>query len=93
MTDLVISEIAVEPIANQNGLIGFANFVINDAFKVQNVGIYTCQSSDTKIRLTFPVKEYKGLRIDIVKPINQASYEAVVAAVASAYRDLMEKLR
>jgi len=91
--DLIVSEISVEPINNKEGHIGFANFVINSDFKICNVAIHTCSSHSTGIRLVFPQKEYNGLRLNTIYPINQTAYEVCVVAVANAYRDLMERFR
>ena len=93
MTDLNISEINVEPISNKEGLIGFTNFIVNNDFKICNVAIHTCLSHSAGIRLVFPQKEHNGLRLNTIYPINQAAYEVCVVAVATAYRELMQKLR
>lgn len=93
MTDLNISEIAIEPIDNKNGLIGFTNFVVNGDLKICNVAIYSCPSSSTGIRLVFPQKEHNGVRLHTVYPIHKVSYEVINVAVASAYRDVMARLR
>ena len=66
MADLKISEINIEPISNREGLIGFASFVINNDFKICNVGIHTCPSHSTSIRLLFPQKEHNGLRLNTI---------------------------
>ena len=93
MNDLKITEVNIEPIDNQEGLVGFASFVINGDFKISNVGIYTCPSHTTGLRLTFPTKEYDGAYRQLIKPINQATYECIATAVAYAYRKLIDKLR
>ena len=93
MTDLKISQISIEPISSKEGLIGFTNFVINGDFKICNVGIHSCPSSSTGIRLVFPQKEHNGLRLKTIYPIHQAAYEVCAVAVAASYRELMEKLR
>jgi len=93
MTDLTINEVSIEPLPNEDGLIGFANIVINNDFKICNLALHTCPSHPTGIRLVFPVKDHNGVRIRTVFPINQASYEVCVVAVANAYRELMERLR
>jgi hypothetical protein len=93
VADMNIGEINIEPISNKEGLIGFTNFVINNDFKICNVAIHTCPSHSTGIRLVFPQREHNGLRLNTIYPIHQAAYEVCVIAVASAYRELMEKLR
>lgn len=93
MSDLIIGEISIEPVSNKEGLVGFANFVINSDFKICNVAIHTCPSHSTGIRLVFPQKEYNGIRLNTIYPITQAAYEDCVVAIANAYRDLMERFR
>jgi len=93
VNNLKISEVSIELIENDSGLLGFTNFVINDDFKICNVAIYSCLNSPVGIRLVFPVKEYKGTQLKTVYPIHQASYEAVAVAVSNAYEELMIKLR
>lgn len=93
VTDLIISEINIEPISNKEGLIGFASFVINNDFKICNVAIHTCPSHSTGIRLVFPQKEYNGLRLNTIYPIHQVVYEICVVAIANTYKDLMQRLR
>ncbi len=93
MNNLKICEISIELISNKNGLVGFVNFTINNDFKVCNAAIHNCLSHPTGIRLVFPTKEYNGLRLNTIFPINQAAYEVCVVAVANAYRELMERFR
>ena len=93
MTDLNIKDVAIEPIENAEGLIGFTNFCVNDDLKICNVAIYTCLSSSTGIRLVFPQKRCKGEYLNMVYPINNVAYEVMVVAVANAYYELMDKLK
>ena len=93
MGNLQISGISIEPIPSKDGLIGFANFVINNSIKICNVAIHTCPSHSTNIRLVFPTKEHNGIRLHTVYPINQDTYEAIVIALANVYEELMSKLR
>ncbi|MDP8258843.1 MAG: hypothetical protein P9L90_05430 [Candidatus Aadella gelida] len=93
MTDLIVSEVSVEPIVNKAGHLGFVSFVINNNFRICNVAIHSSPSSPFGIRLVFPQKEYKGVRLNTVYPINQTTYQVVLVAVAEAYEELMEKIR
>jgi hypothetical protein len=93
VNDLRVTEISIEPIANHEGLLGFTSFLVNNDLKISGVGIHSCPSSPTGIRLVFPAKEYKGKRLSTVYPIHSAAYEVMAVAVSNAYRELMEKLR
>ncbi len=93
MADLNISEVSIEPLPSRDGLIGFSSFVINNQFKISNVAIHTCLSHHSGIRLVFPNKEYKGLRLNTVHPITKEAYESCVTVVAQGYSELMGKLR
>ena len=92
MSESKISEINITPIENRSGLIGFASFVINNNFKVCNVGIYTCPSHPTGIRLTFPKKKYNQTELQTVYPINQTTYDCIVKAVAFKYNEVIDNL-
>ena len=93
MTDMKISEVSIEPLANKKGLIGFASFIVNGDIKINGVAIHTCPSASTSIRLVFAQKEHNGNKLNIVYPINYGAYEVMAVAVSAAYRDLMKKLR
>ena len=93
MTDLSITEVSIEPIDPKDGLIGFTSFIVNGDIKINGVGIHTCPTSSSGIRLVFPQKKYNENKINTVYPINCATYEVMAVAVSSAYRDLMNKLR
>jgi len=88
-----ISEINIEPIESQQGLIGWVSFLINSDIKVCNVAMYSCPKSSTGIRLVYPEREVMGKRFKTVYPVNNASYEVICGAVSNAYHELMGKLR
>jgi stage V sporulation protein G len=93
MTDMEISEVNVEPITSQNGLVGFSSLVINNDFKIASIAIYSCPSDPDGIRLVFPVREHMGKKYETIYPINKATYEALKVAISNSYYELMEKLR
>ena len=93
MSKIEISEIAIEPIENKNGLVGFANFVINGDLKICNVAVYSSPNRPEGIRLVFPVKEYKGIRLKTIYPINSNCYDEIVFAISNAYQNLMTMMR
>ncbi len=92
MEYLKISEISIEPISIKDGHLGFVSFVVNESLKICNVGIHSCPSSSTGIRLVFPKRQYKTIQMDTVFPINQAAYAAIVSEVSVVYLALVEKL-
>lgn len=93
MNDLKLSEINITPLPSKNGLIGFANLVVNNNFKICNIGLHTCFSDPTGIRLVFPTREHKGVRLKTFYPINRATYDVLAVAISNSYFELMKKLR
>ena len=93
MAVLKLSEISITPLPSKNGLIGFADLLVNGTFKICNIAIHTCPSTSTGIRLVFPTREHNGVRLKTFYPINRVAYDVLAIAVSNAYFGLMEKLR
>ncbi len=65
-----ITAIDIHQVEAKNGLIGFANFLIDGAFAVNGVAIYTRPNSKG-IRLVFPVRKLKnGKEVSLIHPIS-----------------------
>lgn len=82
-----ISEVQIEFIKPNNGLIGFASFVINDSIYISSVAIHTKLNGDG-YRLTYPSKG----SFTICHPINKSASLEVEAAIFSKLKDVMKKL-
>lgn len=90
--NLKIDEIQIVPIKPNNGLVGFASFVINNQFYLGNIAIYTSPSSEEGFRLVFPIKKiHSGQVINCCYPINNEVGKIVTSAIIKEYQKLMIK--
>ena len=83
----MITEIQITPIKPNNGLVGFASFVLYGAVYCSSVGIYT--RLDGGYRLTYPTKQVMGRDMEIFHPINRELGSAIEQAVKDALDDVM----
>ena len=89
---MTISEVSILPVKPQNGLLGFVSFVLNHAFFVGNVAIYS-RPDGSSIRLVFPTKVLpNGKEISVIHPITQDCYNLIAEAVTKALADLAKKV-
>lgn len=65
----IINEIQVVPVKPNNGLVGFASFVLYDALYCSSVGIFTRPSGG--YRLVYPTKKLADKDIDVFHPISK----------------------
>ena len=82
-----ISEVQIDFIKPNNGLIGFASFVIDGSFYISSIAIHTKLSSDG-YRLTYPSKG----NFTICHPINKSASLAIETAIFSKLKDVMSKV-
>ena len=88
---IYLSEIEIVPIKPRQGLLGFATFVINDAFYIGSVGIHS--TPDGSIRLLYPDKVLiNGKKISVAHPINKECGELITEAVLRVYRSLLKEV-
>lgn len=78
-----ISEIDFVPIQSRDGLIGFASFIYDNAFKISNIGIHTKLNGD--IKLIYPGNKHGAF----VFPINKQIGIEVLEAVKKEYADFI----
>lgn len=88
---LKISEIQITPVKASDGLIGFVSFVLEDAFYMGGIGIYT--RPEGGIRLTYPIKNHLSGAIPIFHPINKWVGEQICEQVAEKYNELLLKIK
>ncbi len=77
-----ISEVNIVPIKPNNGHIGFASFILNNALYVGNVAIFT-RMDGQGLRLVYPKKG--GL--DCVHPISKEFGQELCEAVEQKYNE------
>lgn len=85
----VISEVQITPIKPNNGLIGFASFVLYEAVYCGSVGVFTRPHGG--YRLVFPTRKIGSKDIDVYYPINQQVGRAIEEAVASKFEEVVSK--
>lgn len=82
-----ISEVQIDFIKPNNGLIGFASFVVDGSFYISNITIHTKLNGDG-YRLTYPSKG----SFTICHPINKCASLEIEAAIFRKLKDVMNKV-
>ena len=67
--EVKISEIQIIPVKPNEGLIGFASFVLDKKFYIGSIAIYT-RLSGFGYRLVYPAKKVGEKNINVFYPIN-----------------------
>lgn len=83
-----ISEVQIDFIKPNNGLIGFASFVVDGSFYISSIAIHT-KLNGNGYRLTYPSKG----SFTIFHPINKSTSLAIGAAIFSKLKDVMKKVK
>ena len=83
-----LSEIQIVPIKPQNGLVGFASFVLNDNLYLGSIGIMTRPSGG--YRLTYPTKSVGSRELNIYYPINKQFAEVIEKEVIKRLEEVMK---
>lgn len=86
-----ISEVHINLIKPQEGLIGFATLVINDDFYLSGIGIHR-KLDGTGYRLTYPSRKSGSQNFEIFHPINRMAGQQIEAAVFHCLKDVLNKL-
>lgn len=81
-----ISEVQIEFIKPNNGLIGFASFVIDSSVYISSIAIYTKLDGEG-YRLTYPSKG----SFAICHPINKSASREIEEAIFNRLKDVMKK--
>jgi len=82
-----ISEVQIELIKPNNGLVGFASLVIDDNFYLSSIAIHKKLNADG-YRLTYPNKG----QFTIFHPINKQTSSQVESSVFGKLKDVMKKV-
>lgn len=86
-----ISEIQIIPIKPQDGLVGFASFVLDNNLYLGSVGILT--RPEGGYRLAYPTKKVGIRSINIFHPINKEFANLIEKEVISKFEDVMKNDR
>ena len=84
-----ISEVSINFIKHRDGLIGFANLVINDQLYLSSIGVHK-KLTDEGYRLTYPNKLIGSTPIDVFHPINRETSRAIEEAIFNKLREVMK---
>lgn len=82
-----ISEVQIVPVKANNGLIGFASFVLYEAIYCGSVGVFTRPNGG--YRLVYPTRKMIGKDIDVYYPINKQVGLAIEEAVAIKFEEVV----
>jgi len=87
---LKISEINVIPVKPNEGLIGFASFVLDEKYYVSSVAIYT-RLDGFGYRLVYPTKKVGEKNINVFHPINSEVGKVIDEAVINKINELFDE--
>jgi stage V sporulation protein G len=86
-----LSEIQIIPIKPQNGLVGFASFILDGNLYLGSIGIFT--RPEGGYRLTYPTKKVGDRNINIFHPINKDFANEVEAEIIKKFEEVMNNDR
>ena len=90
-TEIVkISEINVIPVKPNEGLIGFASFVLEEKYYVGSVAIYT-KLDGSGYRLVYPSKKVGIKNVNVFHPINTEVGKIIDEAVINKINELFNE--
>ncbi len=81
-----ISEVQIVPVQSQNGLVGFASLVFENAFYLGSIGIFTRSAGG--YRLTYPLRKNTRDNINFFYPIKKEIAELVEQAVIRKFEEI-----
>jgi len=85
-----ISEVNIQFIKPSNGLVGFASFVIDDAFFISSIGIHE-KLNGQGYRLTYPTKKSNLNSRPIFHPINRETSDLIETAIFNKLNNVLRK--
>lgn len=85
---LSLSEIQIYPIKPNNGLVGFASFVLNDYLYLGSIGIHTKLTGG--YRLTYPTRKTFNGDLNVFHPINRVAAEIIEKAIISRFEEVVK---
>ena len=88
--DLKISEIQVIPVKPNEGLIGFASFVLDERYYVGSVAIYT-KLDGSGYRLVYPTKMVGTRNLNVFHPINGEVGKIIDEAVINKINEIFNE--
>lgn len=81
-----MTDIQIIPIKPNNGHVGFANFIYDNAFYFSSIGIYTRPYGG--YRLTFPTRKTPSGAISVFHPINKETSNLIEHAILPKFESI-----
>lgn len=85
-----IDDIKVILVRQQNGLIGFASFVLSQTFYVSGIAIHK-RLDGSGYRLTYPTRKSGEQSYNLCHPITQEASKAIEVAVYQKLKDVINQ--
>lgn len=86
-----VTEVNIDFVKPQNGLVGFASIVLNDALYLSSIGIFK-KLDGTGYRLTYPNRKAGDQRVDVFHPIRRHISHEIETAIFKKLKDVMSKV-
>jgi DNA-binding cell septation regulator SpoVG len=86
-----VSEVRINLIKPQDGLIAFASMVVNGDLYLSGIGIHR-KLDGSGFRLTYPKRKAGQQCFDIFHPINRGAGRMIEDAVLAALKDVLNRL-
>ena len=84
-----ITEVNVIPIKPRDGLIGFANLVVDNYIWLNSIAIYL--SPNKTYRLLYPTKIAGSKSLNVFHPINRIASNEIEQAIFKKCKDIFER--
>lgn len=91
MNQIKITEIQIVPVKPKNGLVAFANFVVNESLFVSSVAVYTRLDNPDKYRLVYPSKLIGNKDTSVLYPIKKEVGGYIEKQVSEQLNKLFKK--
>ncbi len=85
-----VNEVQITFIKPNNGLIGFASFVLDSGLFLSGIGIHS-KLNCSGYRLTYPTRKAGSNQASIFHPINRVIANEIEQAIFAKLNDVMEK--
>ncbi len=94
MFGISISSVSILPLRPQGGLCGFGSCILNEAYYLGALAIYTSPGSKHGFRVVFPNKRLaSGKTVEIFHPLSQEAGAIIEEAIVKEYARIMDNFQ
>jgi DNA-binding cell septation regulator SpoVG len=83
-----ITKVTIKKVAPNEGLVGFAQIIVDDCLCLQNIAIFSRLNQPDKYRLVFPEKKNKDKNISLFYPLTQTFYFELEKIISDKYKEI-----